>query len=200
MSRVGAENAASFSPPTCLWTYQSRAGRHCFIFSTPHILILLAAFLMLGTVAPAASANIAKSPSVLNDAGHSAAHTHGFLLAEASCSSLKSQARSRLKTRVGQPKPSVFTLTTAGPRRVLRPRRTAEVSGGICRAHIREGERGGREAYEKAKEVVEEGKARGSLMLKGFEKRVEVGGREHLVRVIDRDAELEESQGGKKLL
>jgi len=47
---------------------------------------------------------------------------------------------------------------------------------------------------------VEEGKARGSLTLKGFEKRVEVGGREHLVRVIDGDAELKESQGGKKLL
>jgi hypothetical protein len=47
---------------------------------------------------------------------------------------------------------------------------------------------------------VEEGKAWGSLTLKGFEKRVEVGGREHLVRVIDGDAELEESQGGKKLL
>ncbi len=47
---------------------------------------------------------------------------------------------------------------------------------------------------------MEEGKARGSLTLKGFEKRVEVGGRKHLVRVIDGDAELEESQGGKKLL
>jgi hypothetical protein len=58
----------------------------------------------------------------------------------------------------------------------------------------------GREAYEKAKEVVEEGRERGSMTLKGFEKRVEVGGREHLVRVIDGDAELEESQGGKKLL
>ena len=47
---------------------------------------------------------------------------------------------------------------------------------------------------------MEEGKARGSLTLKGFEKRVGVGGREHLVRVIDGDAELGESQGGKKLL
>jgi len=47
---------------------------------------------------------------------------------------------------------------------------------------------------------VEEGKARGSMTLKGFEKRVEVGGRKHLVRVIDGDAELEESQDGKKLL
>jgi len=92
------------------------------------------------------------------------------------------------------------TLTTAGPRRVLWPWQTAEAGGGICRAHTPEGERGGREAYEKAKEVVEEGRERGSMTLKGFEKRVEVGGKEHLVRVIDGDAELEESQDGKKLL
>ena len=38
------------------------------------------------------------------------------------------------------------------------------------------------------------------MTLEGFEKRVEVGGKEHLVRVIDGDAELEESQVGKKLL
>jgi hypothetical protein len=36
----------------------------------------------------------------------------------------------------------------------------------------------GEEVYEKAKEIIEEGKARGSLTLKGFEKRVEVGGKE----------------------
>jgi len=36
----------------------------------------------------------------------------------------------------------------------------------------------GEEDYEKAKEIIEEGKARGSLTLKGFEKRVEVGGKE----------------------
>jgi hypothetical protein len=35
---------------------------------------------MLGAVATAASANIVKSPSLLNDAGHSVAYTHGFLL------------------------------------------------------------------------------------------------------------------------
>ncbi len=33
----------------------------------------------------------------------------------------------------------------------------------------------GEEFYEKAREVVEEGRARGSLKLEGFEKRVEVG-------------------------
>ncbi|MFZ8839160.1 MAG: hypothetical protein ACO2PM_09675 [Pyrobaculum sp.] len=41
--RVFTETATPLRPPTCLWTYQSRAGRYCFIFSTPHILILLAA-------------------------------------------------------------------------------------------------------------------------------------------------------------
>jgi hypothetical protein len=36
--------------------------------------------------------------------------------------------------------------------------------------------------------------------LKGFEGRVEVGGREHLVKVIDGSAELKESEVSKKLL
>jgi hypothetical protein len=58
----------------------------------------------------------------------------------------------------------------------------------------------GEDVRKKAEEVVEEGKARGSLTLKGFEKRVEVEGREHLVKVIDGGAELEESWSGKKLL
>jgi hypothetical protein len=58
----------------------------------------------------------------------------------------------------------------------------------------------GKEVYEKAKEIIEEGKAKGSLTLKGFEERVEVGGREHVVKVIDGGAELEEGRSGKKLL
>jgi hypothetical protein len=58
----------------------------------------------------------------------------------------------------------------------------------------------GKEVYEKAREIVEEGKARGSLTLKGFERVVEVDGRKHVVRVIDGGAELEESRRGKKLL
>jgi hypothetical protein len=56
------------------------------------------------------------------------------------------------------------------------------------------------DAYRKALEIVEEGKARGSLTLEGFEKRVEVDGREHVVKVIGGGAELEESRRGKKLL
>jgi hypothetical protein len=58
----------------------------------------------------------------------------------------------------------------------------------------------GDDVYKKALEVVEEGKARGSLTLKGFEKEVEVDGRKHVVKVIGGDAEIKESRHGKKLL
>jgi len=58
----------------------------------------------------------------------------------------------------------------------------------------------GEEVYEKAREIVKEGKARGSLKLEGFEKEVEVNGRRHKVKVIGGDAEIEESRRGKKLL
>ena len=58
----------------------------------------------------------------------------------------------------------------------------------------------GREVYEKAREIIEGGKARGSLTLKGFENKVEVNGRERVVKVIGGGAEHEERQGGRKLL
>jgi hypothetical protein len=58
----------------------------------------------------------------------------------------------------------------------------------------------GKEVYEKVKEIIEEGMSRGSLTLKGFEKRVEVGGREHVVKVIDWSAEFDVGRGGRKLL
>jgi hypothetical protein len=58
----------------------------------------------------------------------------------------------------------------------------------------------GEEVYEKAKEIIEEGKARSSLTLKGFEERVEVGGKEHVVKVIDGGAEFDKGRSGKKLL
>jgi len=54
--------------------------------------------------------------------------------------------------------------------------------------------------YRKALEVVEEGRARGSLTLKGLEKRVEVGSREHVVKVIDGGAEFDVGRSGRKLL
>jgi hypothetical protein len=56
------------------------------------------------------------------------------------------------------------------------------------------------DVYEKAKEIVEAGRSRGSLTLRDFVRMVEVGDREHVVKVIGGDAELEESRRGKKLL
>ena len=58
----------------------------------------------------------------------------------------------------------------------------------------------GDDVYEKATKIVEEGMSRGSLRLKGFEGRVEVGGREHVVKVINGGAELEKSESDKLLL
>ncbi len=58
----------------------------------------------------------------------------------------------------------------------------------------------GEDVYRKAEEIVKEGKARGSLTLKGFEKRIEVEGKEHVVKVVGGGAEFEKSEGGKTLL
>jgi len=64
---------------------------------------------------------------------------------------------------------------------------------------LQRAEKEGGAVYEKAKEIVEEGKERSSLTLKGFEKEVEVGGRRHVVKVIGGEA-VEEGRGGRKLL
>ncbi len=61
---------------------------------------------------------------------------------------------------------------------------------------LRRAEEEGEDVYRKALEVVEEGRARGSLRLEGFERAV--GGR--LVRVIGGRAEVEEGRCGRKLL
>jgi hypothetical protein len=57
----------------------------------------------------------------------------------------------------------------------------------------------GEDVYRKALEVVEEGRARGSLTLKGFEKKVEVNGKTYVVKVKGGEA-VEEDRGGRKLL
>jgi hypothetical protein len=54
----------------------------------------------------------------------------------------------------------------------------------------------GEEVYEKAAKIIEEGKERGSLTLKGFEKEVEVNGKKYKVKVIDGEA-VEEGRGGR---
>jgi hypothetical protein len=48
--------------------------------------------------------------------------------------------------------------------------------------------------------VAEEDRARGSLTLKGFEKKVEAGGRRYVVKVLGGGAEFDEGRSGKKLL
>jgi len=58
----------------------------------------------------------------------------------------------------------------------------------------------GKEVYEKATKIIEEGRARGSLKLEGFEKRVEVGGSEHVVKVVGGGAEFDRGRSGKLLL
>jgi hypothetical protein len=57
----------------------------------------------------------------------------------------------------------------------------------------------GVDVYRKAEEIVKGGKERDSLTLKGFEERVEVGGREYDVKVKDGGA-VKEKQNGKTLL
>jgi len=65
---------------------------------------------------------------------------------------------------------------------------------------LQRAKKAGEEVYEKVREIIEEGKARGSLTLKGFEKKVEMGSKQYVVKVIDGGAEPEEKQDGKKLL
>jgi hypothetical protein len=64
---------------------------------------------------------------------------------------------------------------------------------------LQRAEKAGDDVYEKAKEIVKEGKERRSLTLEGFERKVEVGGKEYVVRVIGGQA-VEEKQNGKTLL
>jgi len=64
---------------------------------------------------------------------------------------------------------------------------------------LQRAEKEGDDVYEKAKEIVKEGKARGSLTLKGFEMEVEVNGEKYKVKVIDGEA-VEEDRDSRKLL
>ena len=64
---------------------------------------------------------------------------------------------------------------------------------------LQRAEKAGDAVYEKAKEIVKEGKARGSLMLKDLEMEVEVNGEKYKVKVIGGEA-VEEDRGGRKLL
>jgi hypothetical protein len=64
---------------------------------------------------------------------------------------------------------------------------------------LKRAEEAGKEVYEKAKEIIEEGKAWGSLTLERFKERVEVNGKTYVVEVIGGEA-VEEDKGDRKLL
>jgi hypothetical protein len=65
---------------------------------------------------------------------------------------------------------------------------------------LQRAEKEGEDVYEKVTKIIEEGKTRGSLKLEGFEERVEVEGREYVVKVIGGGAEFDVGRSGKKLL
>ncbi len=76
-----------------------------------------------------------------------------------------------------------------------------ELAAEFVRRVLQRAKEKGEKVYKKALEVVEEGKARGSLRfadVRGAE--VEVGGRRYVVNVLGGEAELEESWSGKRLL
>jgi hypothetical protein len=62
---------------------------------------------------------------------------------------------------------------------------------------LRRAEWVGGDVYEKVEKIIEEGRARGSLKLEGFEKKVEVNGKKHVVKVKGGGAKLEKSESGK---
>ncbi len=64
---------------------------------------------------------------------------------------------------------------------------------------LQRAEKEGKDVYRKAEEIVEEGKAWGSIKLEGFEKKVEVNGKIYVVKVIGGGA-VEEGRGVRKLL
>jgi len=64
---------------------------------------------------------------------------------------------------------------------------------------LRKAKEEGNAVYEKAKKIIEEGKAWGTLKLERFEKKVEVDGKTYVVKVIGGEA-VEEDRGGRKLL
>ncbi|WP_162008403.1 PaRep2b protein [Thermoproteus sp. CP80] len=73
------------------------------------------------------------------------------------------------------------------------------LAAGFVERILQRAKEAGDDVRKKAEEIVEEGKARGSLRLKGFEKEFEVNGVKYKVKVIDGGA-VEEDRNGRKLL
>jgi len=77
--------------------------------------------------------------------------------------------------------------------------RQRELAAEFVEYILQRAEKEGDDVHEKVKKIIEEGMSRSSLTLKGFEERVEVEGKTHVVKVIDGEA-VEEDRGGRKLL
>jgi hypothetical protein len=77
--------------------------------------------------------------------------------------------------------------------------RQRELAAEFVEYILRRAEEAGKEVYEKAREIVEEGMSRGSLKLEGFEKEVEVNSEKRKVKVMGGEA-VEEDRNGRKLL
>ncbi len=75
-----------------------------------------------------------------------------------------------------------------------------ELAEAFVKHILRRAEEAGKEVYEKVKEIVEEGKARGSQTLRDLEKWVEVNGKTYVVKVIGWSAEPDKGRGDRKLL
>jgi hypothetical protein len=75
-----------------------------------------------------------------------------------------------------------------------------ELAAEFVKRILKRAEEAGEDVRKKAEEIVEEGKAWGSLKLKGFEREFEVDGKTYVVKVIDGGAEFDEGRGGGKLL
>ena len=75
-----------------------------------------------------------------------------------------------------------------------------ELAADFVKIILQRAEEAGEDVRKKAEEIVEEGKAWGSLRLEGFEGRVEVGGKEYVVKVLGGGAEFDKGRGGKPLL
>jgi hypothetical protein len=74
-----------------------------------------------------------------------------------------------------------------------------ELAGEFVKLILKRAEEEGDDVSEKANKIIEEGKARGSLKLEGFEGVVEVNGRRYVVKVEGGEA-VEEDRDGRKLL
>jgi len=78
--------------------------------------------------------------------------------------------------------------------------RQRELAAEFVEYILQRAEKEGDVVYEKAKEIIKEGKERGSLRPEDFEKEVEVNGMEHVVKVMGGGAEFDVGRSGKKLL